>query len=479
MPRGGKRFGAGAKSSWNNPPTTTIRVPSNLASKLLEIARTWDNGESVENLINSLSSERQGSSSSVNSSPTYKHKDNLKDMPRKVGIEGLYYITHIDNINSILEIGILSNSQVEQNKIYPQTIYNSQVIGRRGEKCVNDKSLWEFANLYFQPRNAMLYSLINQKSIHEIAILCVKKSLLNKKTIFIATGNAASPQSSILPIEEGKKLFKDIRNQIDKDWWNKDDGSKRTIMAECLVPDKVDSKYIQSIYVASEKGKRNLESKLSNCSNPISSNIPISIEPKRFFQPDWRASVADNISIVSGDMFFSRMQTLTISVNCVGVMGKGLASTAKHRFPDVYVKYENICKKKQLKIGQPYLYKRESSVLDDLYDEYLSLENIDTNHQTWFLLFPTKNHWRNKSTLSDIEEGLKWLCANFKNLGIESLAIPALGCGLGGLEWQDVGPLMCKYLVQIKIPVAIYLPTEKEIPNELVSANFLLSQVDF
>ena len=63
MPRGGKRFGAGAKSSWNNPPTTTIRVPSNLASKLLEIARKLDNGESLGKVINSLSSERQGSSS--------------------------------------------------------------------------------------------------------------------------------------------------------------------------------------------------------------------------------------------------------------------------------------------------------------------------------------------------------------------------------------------------------------------------------
>lgn len=402
-------------------------------------------------------------------------------MIRKVGIESLYYITHIDNIASILEKGILSHSQIENNNIKSQTIYNTQVINRRSKRIVSeDKSLWDFANLYFQPRNAMLYSLIRQdnKSIDELAILAIKKNILNKKNIYITSGNAASYDSKILSKEEAKPFLSKIREQIDKDFWKKEDGSLRKMMAECLVPEKVNPKYIQNIYVGSEQCKKTLELKLNHCERISQGEISIVVEPKRFFEPTWRTriSIAKNIFLVKGDMFFSRMQTLTISVNCVGVMGKGLASTAKYRFPDVYVKYQDICKQKILKMGDPYIYKRESSIFDDLSDDYLFLKDIENNNQTWFLLFPTKNHWRNKSNLEEIEQGLKWLSTNYKKQGITSLAIPALGCGLGGLKWEEVGPLICKYAKSMDINVAIYLPTDQEIPNELISEEFLLSQ---
>ena len=395
-------------------------------------------------------------------------------MSRKIGIEGLYYITHINNVPSILERGILSHSQVEKNQIKRKIIYNSQIIARRRYRKINNKSLWEYANLYFQPRNAMLYSLVCQENNrHNLALICLKNKLLERKDLFISMGNAASQESEILPIQEGRLLFSKLREQIDTDWWNKDDGSKRKIMAECLIPDRVDPEYIQSIYVATEEGKSNLINVLQK-ENKNPTRIPIVLEKERFFQAKGKGRIG-NISIVQGDMFFSRMQTLTISVNCVGVMGKGLASTAKYRFPDVYVKYQDVCQKKRLKLGQPYLHKRESSVFDDLSDEYLSLERIDNSHQTWFLLFPTKNHWRNPSEIKDIEAGLKWLCNNYKKENIESLAMPALGCGLGGLNWKEVGPLMCRYLSAIDIPVAIYLPTEKKTPNEFLSEDFLLS----
>ncbi|NEQ70115.1 MAG: macro domain-containing protein [Symploca sp. SIO2D2] len=201
---------------------------------------------------------------------------------------------------------------------------------------------------------------------------------------------------------------------------------------------------------------------------------------ERFFQPDWKARVADNLAVVKGDMFCSRMQTLTITVNCVGVMGKGLALTAKDRFPDIYVRYQDLCKKKQITPGKPCLYKRESSVFDELYDEDLPIEAAEDKFQTWFLFFPTKNHWRNKSNIGDIERGLQWLVENYQVQGIQSLAVPALGCGLGGLDWFRVGPLMCKYLVLMKdIQVVIYLPIEREIPSEHLTPEFLLSQVDF
>lgn len=400
-------------------------------------------------------------------------------MVQKIGIQGLYYIVHFDNIISILEKGILSHEIIEIEGLNNTPIYNSQIVDIRSRRIVSDnKSLWSFANLYFQPRNAMLYSVINKTAVHQVAIICIKKKILDKKNIFITTGNAASQDSQIIPIEESEKLLPQIRKEINKTWWNNEDGSKRKMMAECLVPEPIVPSYIQMIYVACDRAREDLGKKLLACDKPSFSEIPITVEPERFFQPVWSARLTSTVSLIRGDMFFSKMQTLTVSVNCVGVMGKGLASTAKDRFPDVYVRYEKVCRNKSLQIGKPYLYKRESSVIEQLAEPtLLPSENLNDNSQTWFLLFPTKNHWKNNSTLIDIENGLQWLCENYKSEGIKSLAMPALGCGLGGLEWRDVGPLMCKYLTSIDIPVAIYLPSEGKLSDDLVSRDFLLSQV--
>jgi hypothetical protein len=109
-----------------------------------------------------------------------------------------------------------------------------------------------------------------------------------------------------------------------------------------------------------------------------------------------------------------------------------------------------------------------------LADEPSTLTN--GNLETWFLLFPTKQHWREWADIHGIERGLQWLRDNYKSEGIKSLAVPALGCGLGRLEWREVGPLLCKYLNTFDIPVWIYLPAEKKVPDELLSKDFLLAQ---
>lgn len=503
MPKGGYRPGAGGKPAWKHGKTTTIRVPIVFAKKILEIARKLDNEEFIELNIDSVTNSNIDNPSGLDvgnivSFPSQQTKiedlplpeasvtnymsicipdeDELEKMSRKLGLDGLYYITHFENVVSILKRGILSHAFVESNNITYTPIYNSSVVNRRADKIVKcGKSLWDYANLYFQPRNAMLYSLKAQRN--EIAIICIKVSILDRADIFITTGNAANRESQILPIKEGRKILPEIRNQIDREWWKLEDGSKRKIMAECLIPDSVPPDYIHTIYVASDKARKLLEYVLKESEEKNIPNVPIVVEPKKFFQPDWRGALNDKLFLVKGDMFFSTMQTLTISVNCVGVMGKGLASTAKYRFPDMYVKYEDLCKNKSLQMGRPYVYKRESSVSNDLADESFYLEG-ESSSQTWFLLFPTKNHWKNKADINGIEEGLRWLLGNYKKCGIESLAMPALGCGLGQLEWREIGPLMCKYLAEMNIPVAIYLPADREITEELTSREFLLSQVE-
>jgi O-acetyl-ADP-ribose deacetylase (regulator of RNase III) len=142
--------------------------------------------------------------------------------------------------------------------------------------------------------------------------------------------------------------------------------------------------------------------------------------------------------IHSGDIFDSTAQTLTNPVNCVGVMGAGLALSFAKEYPDMLVSYQKACSQHAVRTGRPYVYP------------------VSKDKQV--LLFPTKNDWRNPSRLGFIQEGLKYLAFGYKILNITSLAIPSLGCGLGGLPLPSVLPMIYQYLGSIDIPVEVYLP---------------------
>ena len=386
-------------------------------------------------------------------------------------LRGLYYITHIDNLSSILDKGILCHKRLEEEKIQFTPIYDAEIVEtRKNISTPDNRNLWDFTNLYFQPRNAMLYRVVffSGKNIEDIIIIGVKSSVLARSDVFITTGNAASSSSNVLSASEAKKDINNIRKQTDKEWWASEDGSKRELMAECLVPDKISPDHIEEIYVSSH----NVLNKVKTVTGDL--NIPVIPEPSLFFRPSRKIKIAENLSLVEGDMFFSRMQTLTISVNTVSVMGKGLASRTKYQFPDVYVAYQDLCRNKILKMGKPHLYKREISLDYLLADEPEKLSNA--NLGTWFLLFPTKYNWREPADIKGIEGGLKWLVNNYKKEGIKTLSMPALGCGLGWLDWGMVGPLLCNYLQELDIQVNLYLPVEKKIPDDQLSNDFLLGK---
>lgn len=379
----------------------------------------------------------------------------------------LYYITHIDNIPSILRNGILSHQSIEDQGLEYAKIYDTDIVSNRKQKHTPEgKSLWEYSNLYFQARNPMLYRVVYEKSKDKIAVLSIAPNILNDTNAYITTGNAAHSLTEIYPAKDKLKVLKDLEKVLKSEYWNDEDGSKRRIMAEFLIPQKIDPSYIKAIYVANDSIAQDVKSKISGY------NIDVIPEPYMFFEPSLVNTLTPKLKLVKGDLFFSRFHTLTVSVNTVGVMGKGLASRAKYQFPDVYVYYQDLCKSKKLKMGKPYLYKRESSFDNQLADDSATLKNI--NGETWFLLFATKTHWKEMSDFKGIEEGMRWLSENYKKEGIKSLAIPALGCGLGKLEWKDVGPMMCKYLSAFDIHVQLYLPAEKEIPRDYLSQKYLL-----
>jgi len=157
-----------------------------------------------------------------------------------------------------------------------------------------------------------------------------------------------------------------------------------------------------------------------------------------------------NISLKRGNLFDSAAQTLGNAVNTVGVMGAGIAKEFKLRYPDMFADYKQRCEDGRVLIGEPYCWKPA--------DE----------SARWVLLFPTKQHWRNPSQIEWLESGLLHLAENYKKWGIRSLAMPALGCSLGGLDWQQVKPLMEKYLGEMEVPVEIYepLPNSKKQPRK-------------
>lgn len=142
---------------------------------------------------------------------------------------------------------------------------------------------------------------------------------------------------------------------------------------------------------------------------------------------------------VDQDLFDSKMQTLTNTVNCVGVMGAGIALAFKNRYPKMFKTYKTLCNKKLLKTGLLQICKEGDKLI---------------------LNFPTKEHWKNPSQMSYLESGLKKLVETYEDRGITSLAMPQLGCNNGGLDWNEVKPLMEKYLNQLNIPVEIYIRTK-------------------
>lgn len=142
------------------------------------------------------------------------------------------------------------------------------------------------------------------------------------------------------------------------------------------------------------------------------------------------------ITYVKGDIFFSPAKILVNTVNTVGVMGKGIALEFKKRYPDMFQEYRTLCKEKKFTMGSLMLWKRA---------------------EKWVLLFPTKQHWRQPSRLEYIEAGLKKFADNWDRLGVDSIAFPRLGCGNGALRWEDVQPLMEKYLAKLPMQIYIYV----------------------
>ena len=143
-----------------------------------------------------------------------------------------------------------------------------------------------------------------------------------------------------------------------------------------------------------------------------------------------------------GNIFESNAVALFNPVNCKGVMGKGLALQFKEKFPDNERSYIVTCHRRNMRPGKVHVFGLK-------HKDYPTLELIFN--------FPTKDDWRNPSKIEYIEDGMLDAANILKILKIESVAIPKLGCGLGGLNWKDVHEVIYKALVKVEgLKVFIY-----------------------
>jgi len=159
------------------------------------------------------------------------------------------------------------------------------------------------------------------------------------------------------------------------------------------------------------------------------------------------------LKIVEGNIIVAGTQALVNTVNTVGIMGKGIALQFKKAFPEMVKSYEAVCRDKTLQPGFLHIFDRG----EDATPRYI-------------INFPTKRHWKEKSKLADILLGLTALAEELKDRQIKSVAIPPLGCGNGGLAWDEVLPLIEQAMSNSpEVEVLIYPPSGSPSPSAIIN----------
>lgn len=160
------------------------------------------------------------------------------------------------------------------------------------------------------------------------------------------------------------------------------------------------------------------------------------------------------IELTRGDILRAEAEALVNTVNCVGYMGRGIALQFKRAFPANFAAYAAACKRGEVQPGR-----------------MLVVETGQLTHPRYIVNFPTKRHWKGKSRLEDIDAGLEALIAEVKSLGIRSIAVPPLGCGLGGLDWAEVRPRIERAFAALPdVRVLVYEPAGAPVAGQMSRA---------
>jgi len=152
----------------------------------------------------------------------------------------------------------------------------------------------------------------------------------------------------------------------------------------------------------------------------------------------------------TGNLLEDQAEAYVNTVNTVGVMGKGIALQFKQAFPGVFKQYTKACKQDTVKVGRMHV---------------VHVEGL-TNPK-YVINFPTKKHWRDPSKMDYIQSGLKDLVQVIRELDIKSIALPPLGCGNGGLDWNLVLPEIEEAFKDVPVDVHLYAPSSSPQPDQI------------
>lgn len=150
--------------------------------------------------------------------------------------------------------------------------------------------------------------------------------------------------------------------------------------------------------------------------------------------------------IKGGNILQENTEAIVNPVNCVGIMGKGLALEFKKRYPKNFIAYKEAAKDRQIRLGRVFVC-----------DNWV-FDGEEGKNPRYIINFPTKYHWSDKSSLNHISDGIWDLMHVVHQYRINSISIPALGCGLGGLDWQDVKDIFDNQLDVLDADVRIFEP---------------------
>jgi O-acetyl-ADP-ribose deacetylase (regulator of RNase III) len=158
------------------------------------------------------------------------------------------------------------------------------------------------------------------------------------------------------------------------------------------------------------------------------------------------------IEFRQGDILNADVEALVNTVNCVGIMGRGIALQFRNAFPENFKAYEAACRRREVQPGRMFVF-----------------ETGQLTNPRYIINFPTKRHWRGKSRIEDIDAGLKALVKVIRRLDIRSIAIPPLGSGLGGLNWSQVRPRIEQAINELPdLKAVVFEPRGAPEPEKMV-----------
>lgn len=363
----------------------------------------------------------------------------------------LYHITLADNLPKVISAGGLwSDAERVRQELDTNLIGMGKIKQRRLSlpvDCHLGTTVGEYVPFYWCPRSVMLF-ILHRSNHHEVDYHGGQDPIIHLQVDLHAAVSWAQAQGTRWAcsvrnagVEYGAGFFDQLA-QLDRIDWAavqatdfRSPAIREGKQAEFFAARLFSLASCRSHWHQHRGHRHGSKRSLSNSRPPATCCHPA------FLVLLMKKDIA-MLQFTTGDILTAEAEALVNTVNCVGVMGRGIALQFRKAFPDNFPDYERACGEGALRPGVMLVHDRGTF----------------TNPR-YIINFPTKRHWKGKSRIEDIELGLTALVAEVRRRGIRSIAIPPLGCGLGGLDWSAVRPLVVSAFAPVtEVNVLVYEP---------------------